>query len=405
MNAPTRSVTGATLALVLALTGCLEQQDTPPIVAPEFAEVHANQGRPRDLEVYTQNLYLGGDTGPLFSLDLTNPAALPDIIAATYEFWLSVQASDIPSRAAEIVDEIEVRMPHVVALQEAVGYFEGQLNLVSGSFTPTGLGPDLYASVMQEIGSRGLPYTVAVMQPTTAIALPVGPPDATYVAPALAVQDRVVMLVHDDIGSYDTEMGLYAARLPLGPTDFVRGWGRVSFDFDGIQHHVIGTHLETQGSANPAAGPVANFLRQIHNGQADELLAYAMGLDGNVIVTGDLNSNAEGTEVDASWTPTYGKFIDAGFADAWTVGAHSQQNPGFTCCTAKDLMGSPDFDERIDFVLMRSSDGEAMNGMRRGWVLVDILGNRRLDMTDGGLWPSDHAGLTAVIRAGKETAN
>jgi hypothetical protein len=405
MQPPTRSITGATLALVLSLgaSACLDQEKTAPIVAPEFARAQSNQGMPRDLEVYTQNLYLGGDTGPLFSLNLTDPSSFPAIQAATSTFWASVQASDIPSRAAEVVDEIEGRMPHVVALQEAVGYVLGHLvpTATGLSYTPAAPGPDLFGSVMAEIAVRGLPYTVAVMQPTTAIALPLDEPPTASGLPALAVQDRVVMLVRNDIDDYQAYMGLYEDRLDLGVTEFVRGWGRVSFEFDGVQHHVIGTHLETQGSGNPAAPPIAQALRQIHNGQADDLIDLALGLDGKVIVVGDLNSNAEGDASDPSWTETYGKFMDAGFTDSWNVAARSQNDVGFTCCTAKDLMGPTEFDERIDFVLFRSPFDDDQNGQRRGWVHVDIVGTGPFDMTDdSGLWPSDHAGLAAVLRSG-----
>ncbi len=386
-----------TLTLAAFGAACADDVATPSPFEPEFAKVHANPGQPQRLEVYTQNLYLGGDTGPLFELDLTDPSAIGDVIVATATFWASVQASDIPARSAEVVDEIEARMPHVVALQEAVGYATGLLNPGTFAFTPTAPGPDLLGSVLGEINSRNLPYSLAVMQPTTAIALPMGPPTAQGL-PALAVQDRVVMLVRDDIDDYETGQGLYAARLDLGIAEFVRGWGRVSFDFDGARHHVVGTHLETQGSPNPAHG-VAYVLRQIHNGQADELLAYTNGLQGQTIVTGDLNSDAEGTPADPSWTPTYGKFIDAGYTDAWLVAAHSRNDVGLTCCTAKDLMGPVELDQRIDFVLLRSSEGSGeANGERRGWVNMDVVGTRGRDVTDSGLWPSDHAGLTAAMK-------
>jgi hypothetical protein len=62
-------------------------------------------------------------------------------------------------------------------------------------------------------------------------------------------------------------------------------------------------------------------------------------------------------------------------------------------------MGTPELDERIDFVLLRSPAGDGeVSGERRGWVNMDIVGMRPADMTADGLWPSDHAGLTAVMK-------
>jgi hypothetical protein len=392
-----RIVRAAALAALAFGAACTDDVATPTPMEPDFAKVHANRGQPQRLEVYTQNLYLGGDTGPLFSLDLTDPGAIQDIILATATFWASVQSSDIPSRSAEVVDEIEARMPHVVALQEAVGFATGFLNPADFSFYGGTPGPDLFKSVMDEIDARNLPYSVAVMQPTTAIALPVAPPTADGL-PALAVQDRVVMLVRNDVDVMATEKGLYEERLDLGITQFVRGWGRVTFDFDGMRHHVLGTHLETQGSPREEDG-VAFELRRIHNEQADELLSLANALEGQVIVVGDLNSDAEGTEEDPSWTPTYGKFMDEGFTDGWLVAAHSRNDIGLTCCTEKDLLGPPEPNQRIDFVLFRSSENaEAPKGQRRGWVNMDVIGFRPSDVTDGGLWPSDHAGLSAAMK-------
>ncbi len=41
--------------------------------------------------VYTQNVYLGGDTGPIFTIDFSN---IPALIAATSLFWAEVQAHE-----------------------------------------------------------------------------------------------------------------------------------------------------------------------------------------------------------------------------------------------------------------------------------------------------------------------
>ena len=60
------------LAIGLALGACSDDEETSSPMAPDFAVVRGNSGQPSALSVYTQNLWLGGDTGPLFSLDLSD---------------------------------------------------------------------------------------------------------------------------------------------------------------------------------------------------------------------------------------------------------------------------------------------------------------------------------------------
>lgn len=406
------------LVLTLAMGACLDREDTPSPTAldvdADFGIVDGHdRGRRGPLTVYTQNLYLGGDTGPLFSLDLTDPASLPALIAATAGFYADVQASDIPGRAAEFVNEVRRRRPDLVGMQEAVGYIEGELDLVTNAFTPTAPGPDLLASVMAEIEARGLPYEIAVAQPTTLIALPMGPPNELGVAPAIAVQDRVVMLKHRRIRPTDVHQGTYAAALPLGPADIVRGWVGVSVERAGTPYHVYATHLETQGSADPAAGPIANAIRMVHDGQAAQLQAMLAARDGVTVLMGDLNSDAEAAPGAPSYTDTYSNLVAAGFVDAWDESRASRRSDGFTCCHPPTLDGPNDLDERIDFVLVRSTvmvptdggddddegwDGDGGYGAPSPFFRTVIVGEGIRDRTDGGLWPSDHAGLVSSIR-------
>jgi len=62
--------------------------------------------------------------------------------------------------------------------------------------------------------------------------------------------------------------------------------------------------------------------------------------------------------------------------------------PGLTCCFP-ELLSDPaqTLDQRIDYVMLR--DVRPLTSR----VFGDVLGTRTL-----GLWPSDHAGLTASLR-------
>ena len=71
---------------------------------------------------------------------------------------------------------------------------------------------------------------------------------------------------------------------------------------------------------------------------------------------------------------------------------------GFTCCHDHDLLNlRAAFDERIDFVLVRD-DRSRLKGKVVRAVRAEVLGDEIDDLTDSGLWPSDHGGLISRIR-------
>jgi hypothetical protein len=80
----------------------------------------------------------------------------------------------------------------------------------------------------------------------------------------------------------------------------------------------------------------------------------------------------------------YGILRRAGFVDAWTRGG------GLTCCHAVELHDpNPTLTKRVDLVLTK-------RGFRS--LRIDVVGEEPADRTEGGLWPSDHAGVVATLR-------
>ncbi|MDH3208657.1 MAG: hypothetical protein OEO79_18810, partial [Gemmatimonadota bacterium] len=368
---PFRAAAAMVALLLAGLTACDTPQDDP--VAPTFG---VNGGWERSaFEVYSQNLFLGGDTGPLF-----DPAVISDPVAlfqAVNGFWADVQQSDVQARMGEIADDIATHNPEVVGVQEAL-----QFVTLDGSFQPNGAGfIDLLAALQGAIAAQSLPYEMVVVQPTTSSALPLTIDFSTgQVTEYLGFTDRVAILKRTDVTVTDYASSVFVAAIPLAPgVDIKRGWARVTVDHEGAPHHFITTHLETQG------------VRPVHDGQAVELLnAVVAGLDGLTIVSGDLNSDAAATEGDPSWTPTYGNFIAAGFADLWELAPHSRRDAGYTCCQDPTLQNeASELDERIDFVLVRSSDGPIPGpGLSRGHYRADVVNDRPSERTTSGLWPS-----------------
>ncbi len=335
---------------------------------------------PKAFTVYTQDVYVGGDTGPIFTIDFSN---IPALIAATSLFWAEVQASDVPERVTAIVDELDARRPHLVGLQEVFQFVE--VELATG--TPTVVTViDLLTSIEAEIDARTLPYEVVAVQENTSTGMAFGLP----LSPTRILQftDRLVVLRRTDVPVSASDHGTYAATIMLGPLTLKRGWIRLTTEHDGVPYHFVTTHLEIQA------------LAPVHAAQAAELINVVLaGLEGVTIVAGDLNSDPENPDT-PSWTPTYDDMIRAGFTDAWQRTRHSSRDSGFTCCQDPNLRNGPSLlDQRVDFVLVRLSDHPSKSGKIRGSMKVEIVGEEQEDRTPtNGLWPADHAGLVAALK-------
>lgn len=383
MNTATHLRAGILLALATTLVFAACGDVTGP-VDPDAAPptTQAFQASARPLAVMTRNLYLGGDTGPLLTLDFSD---LPAVLAATNGFLADVQASDFAGRASSLAEEIVRHRPGVVGLQEGV-----LLEVLDGAFTPIAE-LDLLALLVLELESRGAGYEVVAVRENTSSALPLGVSEAG-VDRWLRFTDRIAMLVRTDVPVLgEPESGNYAATFTVGPpeapVELKRGWIRTTVMAGGAPWTVVNTHLEIQA------------LAPVQAGQAQELIATLLPDDQNVVLLGDLNSDAEAGPGAPSWTPTYQALLDTGFVDGWERSDVSGRDPGFTCCHDPDLRNEVvSFDQRIDFVLVRPVQGVGGPGVIPGSIRMAILGDELGDRTDGGLWPSDHGGLVARIR-------
>lgn len=377
-HGPHRRALAGLLTAAVGLAACDAPPQTP--LEPDLG-LSSRGGQAQPLAVYTQNLFHGGDTEPILTLDFDD---LPAVVQEASVFWGDVEASDFPQRAIAIVDELEARMPHVVAFQEVF-----EVVTRDAAFQPIG-GLDMLEVIEAEIRNRSLPYVTDVVQNNTSVTLPMGlDPGLPGVSLWLSVTDRVVSLRRSDVELLEVDQGEYAARLPLGPVTLTRGWARQSVVHAGETYHFVNTHLEVQQ------------LAPLQIGQASELLnSVVAGLEGVTIIAGDLNSNAAGEPGDPSWTPTYSDFLSGGFIDLWDVAPPANRDPlGLTCCHDKTLTGDSPFEQRLDFVLVRSSRAENDRWARmRGHFRADITGEEDRDRTSGGLWPSDHAGIAGSLR-------
>lgn len=375
----------ATMALLLSSGAAFSQStsvedaDTLPDDICSFSNLTSAAHRP-SITVMSRNLYLGADLDPVFQAVADgNPE---DIIQATTTTWQNVQATNFPGRAGVLADEIEHSKPLLVGLQEVSLYRTGDPDSFFGNPTLADhVEYDFLKILLNELDQRGLHYAPVTVTENTDAETP------GYTAPGVLqdvrLTDRDVILARTDpptslLKLSNRQTGNYAARitLPIGDTgqyiNLLRGWGSVDVTLRGQTFRFINTHLEQEGHFNAIQVDQGN---EILGGPADTSLP--------VILVGDFNSRADGLG-----TPTYGNLIGAGFKDAWNV-THPGE-PGNTFGHDADLLNTTvKLTQRLDLVLFRQNLCA---------LDADVVGDEQNDRTPSGLWPSDHAGVVAILR-------
>jgi endonuclease/exonuclease/phosphatase family metal-dependent hydrolase len=353
------------LALTILAMGCSDESPSDPEggLGPG-TEPGAGMHAPPGVKVLTRNLYVGTDVdaviGALQTPDLADD--LPTLIAAIE----TLRRTDFPARAAAFADEIARARPHIMGLQEV-----SQVDLV---LPPLGVDIhlDFLPALLAELSVRGLDYVVAA-QIRNIDAQPI---------PGVRLADFDAMLVdRRRVTLLETNAELFAANLGEVAPGVVlqRGWVTAKGVVDGVTYTFASTHLES--------GQLPG-LDQLRAEQAEELVQVLADARSAVLM-GDLN--------DVPGSPMYQVLVDAGYRDVWA--ALRPRASGLTCCHLPDLSDPvQQFDERIDFVLLRRDPhpGRDFTGEIHlvGEVPADrIAGPERL------IWPSDHAGLVARLHA------
>ncbi len=322
------------------------------------------------VHVMTRNLYLGTDLTPL--LLLGSPDEIPDAVAT---LWSMAQATDFPSRAKVIADEIVTLAPDLVALQE-VALYRRQVpsDFQPGDATPnaTDEALDFLALLMAEIAARGGGYRVAGVSTNGDVELPAS--DGSGGIFDLRFTDHDVILARDSTQTSNFTATPFTNTLNVT----VGGTGGVPVSFAhssshvdavvGDAHLVFGnSHLEVE------------LLPDTQLAQAQEVLdAFEQEKD-PVLLAGDFNAK-QGTD-------TY-NLLASKFHDAYLDVAGGA--PGYSCCQAGDLKNPESLaDERIDIVWTRGN--VRVND-------VSLVGtDPSTGRTSGGLWASDHFGEYASV--------
>ncbi|MFC7217575.1 endonuclease/exonuclease/phosphatase family protein [Streptomyces polyrhachis] len=355
---PGGRIAGAALSLLALLLSCTGAGAASAAEAPPPA--------PRTVGTASYNLYLGANLQPLFAA--TSQAELVQRAGETYR---AMESTNFPERATAIADLLAARAPDVVGLQEVARWERGPL---TGEPAVT---QDFLAILLAELAERGTPYRAVAVNTNFTGQLPIS---ATEQA---RFTDRDVIIVREGLPvsrlrTSDAQEHTFAAklvipsRIPGLSFTVPRGWSAVDVTVRGKTFRFANTHLE-------AFGPAA-----VRNAQAQEMAAALAASPYPVVLAGDLNSRP------TDGAGAYGIVAAAGFADSW-LASGGEVDGGWTSGQTDSLLDPGRITHRIDYVLAQP------RGI--GFVSAEVIGEEEADRSSPtGFWPSDHAGVVAVLR-------
>ncbi len=225
------------LALALGVAAC---QSDSSISSSTVDLTSVKEGAVR---VYTQNLYIGADVDKVIAAP---PAQLP---GALLQALATFVATDFPSRAGRIADEIGVQKPDLIGLQEVSHLTVQGLSLVGFPDIDVDFIPILSA----QLAARGLQYDVVAVSHNTDVTIPLPLPDGSF--GSIALKDFDAILVRHDFTTGNVVTKNYQAKFStsLGPIplDILRGYAAADVSVRGRVYRFVTTHTEPRGTGLP----------------------------------------------------------------------------------------------------------------------------------------------------------
>jgi endonuclease/exonuclease/phosphatase family metal-dependent hydrolase len=369
-------------------------------------------GKGTQLTVMTRNLYLGADLTPALQANNVDSA-----IDAGGQIVNQVHATKFPSvRAASIAAEIKKRKPDIVGLQEAAWWRTGPVDLGAALGTPSAAqtdpaGGDFLTDLVNAVnkgkgkkrknGKKTKPvrYVLANVKSEFDFELPVNDDgNGSGLAGAdhnerLTMRDAILVrkgvgikFNHPTSGTYNTLLRVSLAG-GVRNVDVTRGWNAIDVKARGKSFHFVDTHLEafdSQGNNTTNQGTSLGK-GDIRAAQAAQLVGPGGAAKSSrpVILLGDMNSDDDTVQPNGDRN-AYAALTAGGFSERSTA------NPLGCCLNDPFLVGGPnsinDFDHQVDHVLTNTSKIKFVKGFVDGRTPVN------------GLYPSDHAALTSVLK-------
>jgi len=308
---------------------------------------------------------------------------LQQFLLGVGEILTQVQGTNPPERMQAVAQQILKVQPELLSIQEIDQWYAGTFDPVAGTCGTMTLQYDMLQDLLSDLAAQGGHYEVAVE--VIQYAFPPTPgliPATDYVC--VSVNDYNVILARTDLSPSifqwsnprsGTFMNEVVLPTPIGNVPLPRSWATVDAKFFGHSFLYINTHLES-------------FDANIRELQGAELRAGPANSTLPVVIAVDSNAQAFPLPRD----PTYVDFISAGYNDVWSE--LFPNIPGLTCCQDEaDNNPISQLYQRIDLILTF--------GKVTPWEAARIGENQKSRLPDG-LWPSDHAAVTADVIIGSK---
>jgi endonuclease/exonuclease/phosphatase family metal-dependent hydrolase len=367
------------------------------------------KGKGTKLTVMTRNLYLGADLTPALEANNVNQA-----IDAGGQIVNQVHATKFPSiRAASLAAEIKKRKPDLVGLQEAALWRTGPVDINAALKTPVATqvdpaGGDFLKDLLAAVNSgkkakkgtkKPVRYVIANVKEEFDFELPVNDDGNGSGLSGADHNERLTMrdaiLVRKGVGikfkkptsgTFHTLLSVNVAGVKQ--VNVTRGWNAIDVKARGRGFHFVDTHLEAFDSAGSNDTNLGTKLGKgdIRAAQAAELVGPGGAANAKrpVILLGDMNSDDDTVQPNGDRN-AYAALTAGGFIERSTA------NPLSCCLNDPFLVGGPnsinDFDHQVDHVLTnKKKKVKFVKGFVDGRAPVN------------GLYPSDHAAVTSVLR-------
>jgi len=358
-------------------------------------------------KVMTQNQYLGADLVPIFGASSTD-----EFNAAVVKALQTVAANIPVQRMRALAAEIAKEQPALVGLQEV---YEFQCTeLVQPPIPAHGCNdPSIKAAFSDHLQATIEALNGTYAEKAMVVNLGVGPVPFVIngVPAAVTVVDRDVILARNGIDATIVDYKAFQNQgiclkpsangcnysfvlevtTLLGPISLERGFVAVDATISGKSYRLVNTHLEVQ-FPDPT-NPLSEAYQAVQTYELLQILANTTPLDRSLVVVGDLNSSPDHPDIPGLGIPTpYHQFVAAGYTDTWTLRPGGL--PGYTCCQLEDLSNRKSvLYERDDLIFSLDVPSNVKKARVVGATVSDKTPPPGL-----GLWPSDHASVTADLQ-------
>lgn len=307
-----------------------------------------------NIKIMTWNIYLGASLAPLIN---TTEEEVP---CAVTEVFSQVIETDFYDRAKSIARIIIEDRLDIIGLQEVAQW------TVQSSDCKCDM--NFLTILLEELCRCGYRYSIAAINRNYSFSLP----DSKGNIISLVNRDVILFRADLPVELSNIEEKNYSDNLvaDIGgePFTFTRGYSSVDIRLCNKKFRFVNTRLEASEDAD-----------DIRLKQTQQLLQEIGDTSLPIFLSGSFSILPNDS--------LYDIYIDSGYKDAWEI---KGKGPGYTAFQADNLRNSEStLSERFEYIFF-SGYSEVR--------CIYTVGDNVQDKTCSGLWPSDHAGITAVFK-------